>query len=220
MTDMNIEKARFNMIEQQVRPWEVLDARVLAVMNKIPREQFVTPEYKNVAFADIEIPIGHGQVMMSPKLEGRLLQSLNIKPTDRVLEIGTGSGYLTACLASLGASVVTVEYHVELSQTAESRLKDMGFSNIHFRVGNAANGWDQDDKFDAIAVTGSLLQPDSRFHTLLNKNGRVFVIVGKPPVMEAQLITRLEPNQTVTESLFETSIPALETLAVKKEFEF
>lgn len=217
---MNIEKARFNMIEQQVRPWEVLDERVLTTMNKIPREKFVPQEYKNVAFADIEIPLGHNQVMMPPKLEGRLLQSLNLKPQDRVLEIGTGSGYLTACLASLAASVVTIEYFSDLSQNASQHLQDMGFNNIDFRVGNAAEGWDEHGSFDVIAVTGSLLEPDRHFHKLLRNQGRLFVIIGQAPVMEAQLITRITDKQIITESLFETSIPPLETLTIKKEFEF
>ncbi len=217
---MNINHARSNMIEQQIRPWEVLDTRVLDVIRQIPREQFVPESYKNLAFADIEIPLGQGQLMMSPKLEGRLLQALNINPQDRILEIGTGSGYLTACLAALGGNVVTVDYFSELSQHAGKNLLRHGYSNISFRTGNAAQGWHQDGPFDVIAITGSLPQLHKNFHALLHDHGRLFVITGTEPTMEAHLITRVGENDFRDESIFDTFVKPLETLTPKKEMEF
>jgi len=217
---MKIENARFNMIEQQIRPWDVLDPRVLSVMNEIPRENYVPKKYKSNAFADIEIPLGHGQYMMSPKLEGRMLQNLQIKAEDRILEIGTGSGYLTACLAKLGASVVTVEYIEELGRAAEAQLQAAGFDNINFRIGNGANGWDKDGPFDIIAVTGSVPRLNSGFQSLLRKDGKLFVIVGEEPIMQAHLLTRMDENNTEDKSLFETSVACLETLSIEEKFEF
>ncbi len=220
MSHLNVDKARYNMIEQQVRPWEVLDRRVLDVMAKTKREEFVPEAWKNLAFADIEIPIGAGQVMMPPKLEGRLLQVLQIKPTDRVLEIGTGSGYLTACLAQLGESVVTVELHPELSEQARQKLSAAGLNNITLRTGNAANGWDQDGPFDVVAVTGSLPEENSKFAKLLRDSGRLFVVTGKAPVMTATLVTRNSDRDFHTEYLFETSVPPLEQVGAGEKFVF
>lgn len=209
MTELNLEKARYNMIEQQIRPWDVLDQKVLDVIAQTPRERFVPKEYQNLAFTDTCIPIGYGQVMMEPKLEGRILQTLDIQPTDTILEIGTGSGYLTACLAKLGASVVTVELYQELSQHAQQQIAGQGLENVQFRIGDAATGWNVDGQFDVIVVTGSLPVMQEEFMHQLKVNGRLFVIVGEDPVMEARLITRVGGNDWMTESLFETSVPAL-----------
>ncbi len=220
MSNLNIDKARYNMIEQQVRTWEVLDRRVLDVMAETRREDFVPEAWKNLAFADIEIPIGSGQVMMPPKLEGRLLQVLQIKPTDRVLEIGTGSGYLTACLARLGESVVSVELYPELSEAARRKLSATGINNVTLRTGNAADGWDQDGPFDVVAITGSLPQENPRFARLLRNAGRLFVIVGERPVMTATLITRNSDRDFHAEHLFETCIPALEKISAGRKFVF
>ena len=220
MTELNLEKARYNMIEQQIRPWDVLDQRVLNVVADTPRERFVPKEHQSLAFIDTCIPIGFGQVMMEPKLEARILQTLNIQPTDTILEIGTGSGYLTACLAKLGASVVTIELHQELSLRAQQQIAGQSLENVQFRLGDASSGWTEDGQFDVIAVTGSLPVMQESFMHQLKVNGRLFVIVGEDPVMEARLITRMGGNEWMTESLFETSIPALENAIRPQKFVF
>ncbi|WP_455235404.1 protein-L-isoaspartate O-methyltransferase family protein [Thiogranum longum] len=217
---MNVEQARFNMIEQQIRPWEVLDDRVLETISRTPRENFVPERYRALAFSDISIPLEHGQYMMPPKLEGKLLQSLDIDPADSILEIGTGSGYLTACLAGLGGSVHSVDLYDEFIQSAGSKLEKHNITNVTFETGDAAAGWNSDTRFDAIAVTGSLPTLHRGFHTLLNPGGRLFVIVGKPPIMQALLITRVGEQEWNQESLFETSIPPLVNAPEPDTFRF
>jgi protein-L-isoaspartate(D-aspartate) O-methyltransferase len=209
MTQIDIERARFNMIEQQVRPWDVLDQRVLDVMSTTPREEFVPEKYHSLAFADINIPLGHEQVMMAPKTEGRLLQVLAIGKTDSVLEIGTGSGYLTACLARLGNHVTSFEIFPEVREAAAARLAAHGYRNLTLRQGDAADGIGSDTRYDVIAVTGSLPLLQRQFHDNLAVGGRLFVITGTPPVMEALLITRIDERNWSRESLFETSLPPL-----------
>ena len=206
---MDFEQARHNMIEQQVRPWDVLDQRVLDVMTTLPREAFVPEQYRALAFADISIPLGQDQVMMSPKLEGRLLQALDIKPDDTALEIGTGSGYLTACLASLGHHVTSWEIFPELSAAAKARLVEQDIGNVTLEVGDATREIADEARYDVIAVTGSVPVLQQQFHANLKPGGRLFVITGKPPIMEALLITRLDADTWARESLFETSLPPL-----------
>lgn len=209
MTQIDIEQARFNMIEQQVRPWDVLDQRVLDVMSATPREDFVPERYRSLAFADINIPLGHDQVMMAPKTEGRLLQVLDVQAGDSVLEIGTGSGYLTACLSRLGNHVTSVEIFPEFREAAAAKLAAHGFRNVTLRDADAANGIGSDSRYDVIAVTGSLPLLHRQFHDNLAIGGRLFVIAGMPPVMEALLITRIDERNWSRESLFETSLPPL-----------
>ena len=209
MTQIDIEQARFNMIEQQVRPWDVLDQRVLDVMSATPREDFVPEKYRSLAFADINIPLGHDQVMMAPKTEGRLLQVLDVQAGDSVLEIGTGSGYLTACLSRLGNHVTSIEIFPEFREAAAAKLAAHGFRNVTLRDADAANGIGSDTRYDVIAVTGSLLLLHRQFHDNLAIGGRLFVIAGMPPVMEALLITRIDERNWSRESLFETSLPPL-----------
>ena len=209
MTQIDIEQARFNMIEQQVRPWDVLDQRVLDVMSATPREDFVPEKYRSLAFADINIPLGHDQVMMAPKTEGRLLQVLDVQAGDSVLEIGTGSGYLTACLSRLGNHVTSVEIFPEFREAAAAKLAAHGFRNVTLRDADAANGIGSDTRYDVIAVTGSLPLLHRQFHDNLSIGGRLFVIAGMPPVMEALLITRIDERNWSRESLFETSLPPL-----------
>jgi len=216
----DFEQARFNMIEQQVRTWEVLDQRVLDTMNRIPRENFVPEQYRSLAFADINIPIGNGQVMMSPKLEGRLLQALNIRPDDSILEVGTGSGYLTACLASLGKHVTSIDIVPEFTATAGTRLADQGITNASLETADVANGLSTSEQYDVIAVTGSLPLLQKQFHESLKTGGRLFVITGKLPIMEALLITRVGKNHWSQESLFETCLPPLEHAARPQGFVF
>jgi len=209
MTQIDIEQARFNMIEQQVRPWDVLDQRVLDVMSATPREDFVPERYRSLAFADINIPLGHDQVMMAPKTEGRLLQVLDVQAGNSVLEIGTGSGYLTACLSRLGNHVTSVEIFPEFREAAAAKLAAHGFRNVTLRDADAANGIGSDSRYDVIAVTGSLPLLHRQFHDNLAIGGRLFVIAGMPPVMEALLITRIDERNWSRESLFETSLPPL-----------
>jgi len=209
MTQIDIEQARFNMIEQQVRPWDVLDQRVLDVMSATPREDFVPERYRSLAFADINIPLGHDQVMMAPKTEGRLLQVLDVQAGDSVLEIGTGSGYLTACLSRLGNHVTSVEIFPEFREAAAAKLAAHGFRNVTLRDADAANGIGSDTRYDVIAVTGSLPLLHRQFHDNMSVGGRLFVIAGMPPVMEALLITRIDERNWSRESLFETSLPPL-----------
>lgn len=219
-TQTDFEQARFNMIEQQVRTWEVLDQRVLDTMNRIPREDFVPEQYRSLAFADIEIPVGHDQVMMAPKVEGRLLQTLNITGEDNILEIGTGSGYLTACLASLGKHVTSIDIEPDFTGTAGTRLADQGISNISLETADAAEGISTGRQYDAIAVTGSLPLLQKQFHESLKIGGRLFVITGTLPIMEALLIIRINENNWSQECLFETCIPPLEHAARPQAFEF
>ena len=195
MNALNIEQARFNMIEQQIRPWDVLDDRILDVLSSTPREDFVPEQYRALAFTDISVPLPHEQVMMPPKLEGRLLQSLTIQPTDQVLEIGTGSGYLTACLAKLGSSVQSVDLYDDFTARAEVLLKQHKIGNVTLATGDAAAGWKSDAGFDVIAVTGSLPVLHQGFHSLLRPGGRLFVIVGKPPIMQTVLVTRVADQE-------------------------
>ena len=220
MNQSEIEQARFNMIEQQIRTWDVLDQRVLDVMKSVPREQFVPEHYRSLAFADTNIPLGHDQVMMAPKLEGRLLQALAIKPDDKILEIGTGSGYLTACLASLGQHVTSFDIMPDFTAAAGDALQVREISNISLHTADVANGIDSDERFDAIAVTGSLPVLQQQFHNNLAIGGRLFVISGELPIMEASLITRIDEHNWARESLFETCIPALLNANSTQDFVF
>jgi protein-L-isoaspartate(D-aspartate) O-methyltransferase len=218
--EMNIEQARFNMIAQQIRPAEVLDERVLTTINETPRENFVPAAYKELAFSDINVPIGYGQVMMTPIMEARLLQALAVQPEDKILEVGTGSGYFTALLASLGGTVLSVEIHPELQQQAQSRLLEHGITNVTLMEGDASHGWDKDARYDVIAITGSFPILPETFRHQLNVGGRMVVIVGEKPVMEALLITRIDGDQWTTLPLFETDFPALENVEKPSGFVF
>ncbi len=209
-TAVDFEQARFNMIEQQIRPWEVLDQRVLDVIAATPREAFVPEKYQTtLAFSDISIPLEHDQYMLPPKLEGRLLQSLALRPTDTVLEVGTGSGYLTACLARLAARVLSVDIFADFKNSTERKLAAQGINNVDLKTEDVAAGWKAEEQFDAVVVTGSLPVLHEGFHRSLTMGGRLLVIVGKPPIMETLLITRVGPDQWAQESLFDTAIPPL-----------
>ncbi len=220
MNPMNLEQARFNMIEQQIRPWDVLDDLVLGVLSATPREQFVPEQYRALAFTDICVPLANEQCMMAPKLEGRLLQSLAIAPGDDILEIGTGSGYLTACLARLGNSVHTIDLFADFTESAQARLAQHQIENVRLETGDAGAGWHSDQRYDVIAVTGSLPLLHRGFHQLMNPGGRMFVIVGQPPIMQALLITRAGEQEWNSESLFETAIPALLNAPRPEAFRF
>lgn len=220
MNQSEIEQARFNMIEQQIRTWDVLDQRVLDVMKSVPREQFVPEHYRSLAFADTNIPLGHEQVMMAPKLEGRLLQALAITPDDSVLEIGTGSGYLTACLARLGKQVTSIDITADFTTAAAAKLEAQGISNITLETFDAAEGIESEKRYDVIAVTGSLPLLQQQFQKNLAVGGRLFIITGSLPIMEAKLITRVEENHWSSECLLETCIPPLLHAARPQAFVF
>ena len=200
-------QARENMVEQQVRPWEVLDPRVLSVIGTTPREDFVDEAHRELAYADLSLPLGHGQFMMKPVLEGRTLQALDIKPNERVLEIGTGSGYLTACLSQLAQSVHSLEIDPSLADAARVRLAARGLGNATIENADAMS-WQTDARFDAVCVTGAVSEIPSRFLEWLPPNGRLFVIHGQSPVMEAALLSG-GVNAPSADSLFETDIPYL-----------
>ncbi len=217
---MDIEQARFNMIEQQIRPWDVLDTNVLDVIQNIPRENFVSEQHRDLAFTDIEIPIGHDQVMMSPKVEARMLQALNIRPTDKVLEIGTGSGYMTACLAKMAEHVTTCEYFEDLASLAIDRLHNLDISNTHFIHGDVFEQTGSLRSYDVIAITGSLPENADGFFQHLSIQGRMFCILGEKPAMSATLVTRAAEDAFRSESLFETVIPPLLSTTSEQVFTF
>ncbi len=207
---MQIECAREQMIHQQVRAWDVLDDRVLDAMRRVPRERFVPRQYRDVAFADTAIPIGRGQHMLSPQLTGRMLQALAILPGDEALEVGTGSGYVSACMAMLGARVRSLEIDSALAAVASRNLEACQVNSVAVIVADAfAPGALPAAQFDVIAVTGSLPVYDQRFQQALRPGGRLFVVVGLAPIMRAHLITRVSDNDFRDESLFETVLPAL-----------
>jgi protein-L-isoaspartate(D-aspartate) O-methyltransferase len=208
------------MIEQQIRPWEVLDPQVLDLLFVVKREDFTPPAYRNLAFADMEIPLGSGQVMLAPKIEAKMLQELVLKKTDKVLEIGTGSGYMAALLAARAEHVVTIESRSELAATAKENLERAGVANVTVEVGNGAEGWSQRGPYDAIVVSGSLPTVPASLLKQLRVGGRLAVVVGEAPVMEAQLITCTGEGVYNTVNLFETVVPALDGGEAKANFTF
>jgi protein-L-isoaspartate(D-aspartate) O-methyltransferase len=217
---MDVRDARFNMIEQQIRPWDVLDQHVLDLLGEIPRGDFVPAEYAGLAYADIAVPIGHDQVMMHPKVEARMLQALSLHPTDFALEIGTGSAYVTALLARAVRQVVSVDIFPEFSAQAEDKLAVYGIDNVTLETGDATQGWNGDRLFDVIAITGSMpVLPDAWLRAL-NRGGRLFAVVGVAPVMEAVLVRRSGENEWSRESLFETDLPMLINAPAPARFEF
>ena len=218
MSELNLEQARFNMVEQQVRPWDVLDPKVLELMETVARDAFVPEDHKNLAYADIEIPLGHDESMMAPKVEGRMLQALAVKPNDVVLEVGTGSGYVTALLGKLAGHVYSVEIIDAFKYEAGKKLAEHGIENVTLRSGDASQGWNQQSRYDAIAVTGSLPEYHDGFEQSLALGGRLFVVVGEAPVMEAMLITRVGENEFRREKLFETDLKALTNAEKTPEF--
>lgn len=205
---MNLEAARAQMLGQQIRAWEVLDDRVLRALEQTPRERFVPEDYRDLAFADTEIPLPHGQAMLAPKIEGRLLQALRLEPIDEVLEIGTGTGFLTACLARLARRVQSVDIFPDFVDSARARLAAEGRGNVQLETADATQLelW---GRYDAIAVTASLPVLDDAFVRMLKPGGRLFVVIGREPIMEARLITLQPSGDTTSQSLFETVLTPL-----------
>ncbi len=214
----NMEQARFNMVEQQIRPWDVLDVRVLDLLNKVKREQFVPADGKEMAFMDMEIPLGHGTFMWQPKLEARALQELKVKPRDHALEVGSGSGYLAALLSRLAAQVTSVEIVPELHAFAEKNLAARRIDNVTLALGDAALGWP--GLYDVIVLTGSVPVLPEAFQNSLKPGGRLFAIVGDAPAMQARLITCMAPGIFESVTLFETVVTPLQNALQPKRFVF
>ncbi len=218
MPAMNYKRARVNMVEQQIRTWDVLDQRVLDIIRDTPREDYVPDAFRNLAYADTSIPLGEGEVMMPPREEARLLQALQIKPDDLVLEVGTGSAYLTALLTRLASQVISVEISETLAARAHAALDAHGINNVVVELGDAVRGWARAAPYDAIAVTGSLPLMEEQFAHQLKLGGRLFVIVGQAPAMEALLITRIGHDDWTRKSLYETVIPPLRGAKAPERF--
>ena len=217
---MNLEQSRFNMVEQQIRPWDVLDPEVIKLLFELRREEFVPAAYRSLAFVDMEIPLGHGEVMLTPKMEARILQELQVRKTDRILEIGSGSGYLTSLLARQGDHVYSVEILPELKIIAEQNLQAHGIANVTMEAGDASHGWSEHGPYDIIVLTGSTPVLPEEFRKSLVVGGRIFVVEGEEPVMNAALISCVKEGTYNKVGLFETCIPALRNAQRMKQFVF
>ena len=217
---MNLNQARFNMIEQQVRPWEVLDPQVLELLMTVRREDFVPLAQKALAFVDMDIPLGHGQVMLSPRVQARLVQDLALKKTDKVLEIGTGTGYTTALLAHQAAQVLGFEANAELAAQASANLQKAGIGNAKVRHADGSQGAAGEGPFDAILLSGSVAQVPQNLLDQLAVGGRLIAIVGDEPMMRATLITRTGPSSFVTAQPWDTNAPRLAGFAETPAFQF
>ena len=217
---LNMEQARFNMIEQQIRPCEVLEGRILELLKHVRREHYVPKEMREMAFMDMEIPLGFGAYMWQPKLEARTVQELHLSKSDKVLEVGTGSGYLTALLSVLAGHVTSVEIVPELSAMAGRQLHTYGHENVTLEIGDAARGWGNGASYDVIVLTGSTPLLPPAFQNSLNIGGRLFAIVGDAPVMEAKLITRVAPDTYETVNIMEACVAPLQNALQPERFVF
>jgi protein-L-isoaspartate(D-aspartate) O-methyltransferase len=217
---MNIEQARFNMVEQQIRPWEVLDQDVLDLLYVVPREDFVPPAHRALAFTDMEIPIGEGERMWAPRLEARVLQEIALRKVDRVLEVGTGSGYLTALLAHRSAHVHSVEIRPALAAFGKANLERHGVDNVTLEVGDAARAWPQHAPYDVVVLTGSTPVVPQSWLALLAPGGRLFAVVGDAPVMTAKIVQCGAPGSFRTVELFETMLAPLVNAEQPPRFRF
>ena len=217
---MNLEQARANMVEQQIRTWDVLDQDVLDLLYLVPREHFVPEQYRALAFSDLEIPIGEGERMWAPKMEARVVQELGLRKSDRVLEVGTGSGHLTALLAHRAAHVFSVEIRPALAQSGRRNLETLGAENVTLEVGDAARGWPQHAPYDAVVLTGSTPALPRAFVEQLAPGGRLFAVMGEPPAMSARLTTCATPSACQSVDLFETVIQPLVNCERPSRFRF
>lgn len=217
---MGIEQARTNMLKQQIRATGVLDDSVLNLLQSTPREQFVPSEYRGLAFADMAIPLNHDQKMFTPTEEGQIIQALAIKPTDQVLEIGTGSGYLTALLARQAAHVDSVDIFADFTTTAAAKLEKLGLRNVKLFTADAAQGWGEPEAYSVVVITGSMPFLNATWRTSVKIGGRLFAIVGKAPAMHALLLTRVNANDWQQQDLFETVVPQLINAPQSNEFLF
>jgi protein-L-isoaspartate(D-aspartate) O-methyltransferase len=217
---MNVEQARFNMVEQQIRPWDVLDTAVLDLLFEVKRERFVPQGYAGLAFADLEIPLGHGESMMQPKVEARILQELGVKPGDTVYEVGTGSGYLTALLAKRARHVTSAEIHPDLSARAKANLAAAGIGNVTLLEGDSARSPLGEKAYDAIVLTGSTPVLPPAFVARLNPGGRLVAVVGDAPVMKAVLVEAVGTGEARRTELFETMVKPLVNAQAPARFRF
>ena len=217
---MNLEQARFNMIEQQIRTWEVLDPVVLDLLFEVKREQFVPPEHRSVAFADLEIPLGYGESMMAPKLEARILQEVGVEPHEEVYEVGTGSGYLTALLARRARHVTSAEIHADFRTRAAGNLRAAGVTNVTLLEGDSARAPLTESAYDVIVLTGSTPILPQAFLDRLKPGGRLFAVVGDPPAMKAMLMRQPVPGSFQRNELFETVVKPLVNAAQPARFRF
>ncbi len=221
---MDFEKARFLMVEQQIRTWEVLDQGVLDLLFAVKREDFVPAAYRSLAFVDMEIPLDHQQTMMAPKLEARILQEVAPKSDERVLEIGSGSGYLTALLAKQAESVTSIDIFQDFSLTAAAKLARIGVTNVHLKTGDAAESavsiLASHETFDVIVLTGSVPMLPKAYLDMLNLNGRLFAVVGDAPAMKATLFTKTGDAAFTADDLFETVLTPLINAKQPSRFEF
>ena len=217
---MNFEQARSNMIEQQIKPWNVPNQVVLDLISNIHREDFVPDEYRRLALADVRIPLAHDQVTMTPKVEARILQALEIKLDDKILEIGTGCAYMTALLAKSGHHVHSIDIHPDFTEQAKLKLQQHDIQNVTLECGNAIHGWQQSSPYDVIVLTGSVPILEDHLQQQLKIGGRMFAITGQSPAMEARLIKRVSENEWYNEILFETDLPELEGATQVETFKF
>lgn len=216
----NLDYAHSNMVTQQVRPSDVLNPQVLTALQAVKREKFVAEELIDLAYADTQLTIGFDQFMLSPVIEGRMLQALNIQPNEEVLELGTGTGYFTALLATLAKRVLSVELIPELSQLAQQNLDELGISNVNLAVGDASQEWSLIKRVDVIVATAAFVTVPNAYLQTLNVGGRMLAIVGTAPVMSALLIRRVSEREWQTETVFETVIPPMTNAEPKAEFNF
>ncbi len=217
---MDITQARSNAIDQQIRPWGGLNYIANNALKNTPREDFVPEKYQNLAFADIEIPLTDKAKMLSPKIEGRLLDALNIKKDETVLEVGTGSGYLTAVISKLCKSITSIEIDETLSANAQEKLNALNINNAKLEVGDASKGWSSNDFFDVVIVGAAVPKITGRYFHLLNVGGRIFVVEGQGNAMSAKLITRMSEHKWETKTLFETHLDTMQGLESSEKFEF
>ena len=215
---LNTELARQNMVENQVRTWEVLDPRVLDALRDVPREDFVPARYRDVAFADTALPIGHGETMLKPVIEGRFLQALALTPADRVLEIGTGSGFLTACIARLAGHVTSVEIHADLADSARARLAALHVRNVRLEIADAMRDFTTAETFDVVVVGAAVFALSDRLRNWVKPGGRLLAVVGESPAMQALLCTRADATHWTQDSLFETDLAYLTNAEPPRRF--
>lgn len=216
--NIDFERSRFNMIEQQIRPWDVSNPEVLEALSFVKRESYVPAAHRDLAFADIALPLAHGEFMMKPVVEGRMLQALAVDSSDEVLEVGTGSGYITACLAHLARAVLSVEIYDDLAERARQQLLSDRVTNVTVMTADVLGDFDPNREFDVIVLTGAVYREPEKFRRWLRPGGRLFLIRGQSPAMEATLVTCLTDNRFSEESLFETDLPYLINAAPPKRF--
>jgi protein-L-isoaspartate(D-aspartate) O-methyltransferase len=220
MSSINYHLARDKMVQQQLRTWDVFDPLVLDLFATLPREDFLPDRFKHLAYSDTPLPLGNGHFIAPPREQARMLQALALKPSDRVLEVGTGSGYITLCLAWLSNHLVTVDIDPAMTQAAQKRLHTSKIDRVHFHTGDASAGWNEEAPYDAICIQGSFQQLPDQFKQQLRVGGRLYAVLGNEPAMSATLITRLSETQWKTKVLFETVVPRLMHGEPKPEFEF